>query len=123
MASTLSFCNVPKAIFLENNEMIELYSKFNFLYISFQEFKKQDKINRQELIVNLLFYSLEDFKLITINLNNLIDTDINAFFCAEGKFLIIDRIDISAIKSLINKLRNKKITILNTGQEFDIFEN
>lgn len=93
-----------------------------FFYFSFQGYNEQERKNSQKSIENLLFYSLNDFKFITIHLSsnnqnnhtsfihnkeelnskfedktNLIN--VNAFFCVESKCLIIEQINI-----LINAL-------------------
>ena len=137
MTSTLSFRNVPKNILdgIENQTIKELYSKFNFLYFSFQRYSEQERKDNQESIINLLFYSLKDFKFVTVNFQNIqtqinntksesehILTDIDAFFCTEENCIIIQQINLSTIKSLISRLQEKKVVILNTGLEFDIFK-
>ena len=143
--SLVSFHSVPKQKLqgISNNEIKNLYSKFVFLYFSFKRYKKQEGINIQSSIEKLLYYSLKDFKFITVNLNDINQnnqklfnsnvtneksdtetptTDINAYFCCEDKFIIVKQINILIIKTLIEKLKDEKIEILNVSENINLFK-
>lgn len=145
--STISFRNIPHNFLenIKNKTIINLYSRFNFLSFTFRRYNEQERKNNQESIENLLFHSLKDFKFMTIYLcnnnqnkqaffiNNKTKSDkeledksipiiVNAFFCVDEKFLIIEQINLSTIKSLINKLQGREITVLNTSPKFDTLE-
>lgn len=53
---------------------------------------------------------------------NLFQSLLMRFSVLMTKFLITEQTNLSVIKSLINKLQDKEITVLNSGPKFDILE-
>lgn len=122
----LSFKEIPQENkstidFIENEVIIKLYSKFDFLY--FHEVIADHENEKQDLIQNFIFNYLKNYKFITYQIHdNLHINLINAIFCVEGTCLIISEINITILLNLISDLKKEGISILYFRNEFQKIE-
>ena len=110
---------------IENDNLKQIYSQFIFLYFSYQFFHKENSVINQLMIIDFLFESLKIHKFIVFNLYNRYlckdydggDFVVDAIFCFESSFLIIEKIKVNLINEVINRLKKEKISLLNISKE------
>lgn len=129
----ISFQEIPQrynALLNQIQDVViqKLYSKINFLYYPYMLLiqNKEDNNTNENFISDYLFGFLAKYKFITyqiLNYNNnqsqIPKNTVDAVLCVEKHCLIIEQINFTFFKEIIQKLKSQEIALINLSNIHD----